>query len=551
MSTGPNQKESAVGAAALGVEDIESQIDRAFASNALKEEGFAQATWTLLSQTEDGYLKILHQASHEDELHIFVDIRLNALTYPLRVCYRECMSKSHAFTTEYVESHYKLACDWLKLADHDYYNFSSIFPLWHRGRVRVTVERGRLKTEDVETTDKPYEVYNRLVRKDARLEGSVVADDGEIVGLVLADTTYGKDWFRVNFNPRLVTRLVATLLPAIAPRHSLPAAWMFTEFSLDQYRRILFTLQGMLWGWTVARNHLAANGLRGMGYRSSVWVVSRDELLNRLRRYTGVDVGTIDKVLTLVTFGSSGIRNPDISTQPLVDLRNGFFALAPFVWLNINAERNFCVLLNQIPEQKQIYDRLKNEKESLLKAEMRDFLIPLGFDIRSGEVDGTDLDIAIIDRKNQACLCLELKWFIEPAEVREIEEKTRELKNGVDQAKKICALHESRDARLVRDILDIHEGYSFLVAVASQNWIGHSGAQDDDIPIIKVWHLLRRIRDTGSLPAAMQWLSSRDYLPKEGSDFAIVPIEISCGGWTCEWYGIKPLVEATVRRSTS
>lgn len=261
---------------------------------------------------------------------------------------------------------------------------------------------------------------------------------------------------------------------------------------------------------------------------------------SRLRRYTGIRTDALEKILSLITFGSSGVRDPDVATQPLVDLRNGCFALSPFVWLNINAERNLCVLLNQIPEQRNIYERLKNEKERLLREEMRSFLVPLGFDVRTGELDGTDVDIAIIDRAGRVCLCLELKWFIEPAEIREVREKTRELSTGVSQAKRIDALHQRRDGRL-DTLLQIDDGYLFRAAVASHNWIGHADAQDDGVPIIKVWHLLNKIRDTGSLLEACDWMFDRGYLPKEGVDFAIVPIEISCGSWRCEWYGIKPL----------
>jgi len=526
----------------ITVEDIEKDIDHVFAANQLKKEYYAQAAWTLLSQTEDAYLKALHTPSHEEELHIFVDLRLNSLTYPLRVCYKECPTHSGKFTNELIDAHYQLAWDWLNLADHGYYNFCSIFPLWHRGKIEIVIEGNRLTVKHIAKGERAYEAYNRLIRKDAKPESAALLTSANIADLVLANTSYGKDWFKVNFNPRLVEQLVSAMQPIVGPRHSLPAGWTFDGFTLDQYKKILITNQAMLWGWTIARNVLASEGLQGLGYRSSVWVVSSNELFNRLRRYTGIEMAAIRKVLALATFGSSGIRNPDIATQPLIDLRNGFFALSPFVWLNTNAERNLCVLLNQIPEQRQIYDRLKNDKESLLKAEMSEFLDPLGFDTRSGELDGTDLDFAIIDRKTKDCLCLELKWFIEPAEIRESQERAAELKDGVEQAKKIRTLYERRDTRLISGILDIDPSYSFMTAVASVNWIGHSDAQDPDTPIVKVWHLLHRIKDSGSLRSAMEWLSTRDYMPKEGMDFAIVPVEISCGNWSCEWYGIKPLL---------
>ncbi len=527
---------------AATIDEIEADIDQAFGANALKEEGYAQAVWTLLSQTEDSYLKAIHTLTHDVELHIFADIRLNALTYPLRVCNMECPSESNTFRNELIDAHYQLAWEWLTLADHSYYNFCSIFPLWHRGKVEITVHGSKLVARHAVSEDKAYEAYNRLIRKDAKPEKSELLSNTDIGRLVLARTSYGKDWFTVNFDPSLVAQLVASMLPVVATRHSLPAEWQLDGFTLEQYKKLFITIQAMLWGWLVARNVLAQNGLQGVGYRSAVWLVAKDELGNRVRRYTDIEIDTVTKILKVITFGSFGIRNPDIATQPLLDLRNGLFALSPFVWLNTNAERNLCVLLNQIPGQKQIYDRLKNEKESLLRAEVQDFLATTGLDIRSGAVDGTDLDIAIVDRGSKDCLCLELKWFIEPAEIREVQERTEELREGVSQAKRIKMLYDRGDARLMHDILDIDSNYSFMSAVASQNWIGHFDAQDPEIPIVKLWHLLHTIKNHGSLRSAMEWLSNRNYMPTEGADFEIVPIQISCGKWNCEWYGIKPLV---------
>jgi hypothetical protein len=213
---------------------------------------------------------------------------------------------------------------------------------------------------------------------------SPLADDP--VDLLLAQTSYGEDCFRVNFTPQLVARLVSVVSPAMALRYTLPDNWCFKSFTLRQYRQILLTLQSMLYGWHRARAELTNSGMKGLGYRSSVWVVSRNELTARLRRYTGVDGAVIGSVLDLITFGSSGIRAPDIAIQPLIDLGGQTYALAPFVWLNINVERNLCVLLNQIQQEREVYSRLVRDKEVATRDEMRAFLVPFGFDLKWGKV---------------------------------------------------------------------------------------------------------------------------------------------------------------------
>jgi hypothetical protein len=523
------------------VKEAEGEIDRSFASSALKNEGYAQAVWTLLSMNEEYSVKVMSR--HPEDLDIFADTHMNALTYPLRVCQRECINEPRKLVKKLINQHYQLVWDWIELAVHGYLNFHTLFPLWHRGKLELTVEEKRL----IVTTprqNKAYEAYNRLFPKDAKSERAQNTRGREFSRLVAPKTTVGNDWFRVNFDPQLVAGLVSLLTPVVRHQHSLPDGWTFAGFTLGQFKAVMITVQAMMTGWFTARYCLAKAGMPGMGYTSSIWVVSQEELAARLHRYTSVEVAALKTILGLLTFGSSDIRNPDIATQPLIDLRNGDYALSPFVWMGTNPERNFCALLNQIPAHRKIYSRLINEKETLLRKEIEDFLAPLGLDARYGALDGTDLDLGIVDRKGRCCLCLELKWFIEPAEIREIEERTEELKSGIVQAKKLRALFERKDERLLRDVLGIESDYRFSTAVASHNWIGHAEAQDEDVPIIKVWHLLHQIRKCSSLHAAIDWLAQRKFLPVEGIDFNVQAMKTSCGAWTCDWYGIEPLTSA-------
>jgi len=522
----------------------EEEIDAAFASSPLTHIDYAQAVWTLLSVNEDAFLKAIYTRSGE-ELHIFADNRLNALTYPLRVCLAKCKTGNGAVHHELIDEHYKLAWDWLEAAE-DYTLFSTIFPLWHRARLDIAVVDKSLIVTDPPNANKDYEAYNRLFRKEAREEQPATSPDENLVNFLLSRTTVAADQFRVNFNPALVSGLVSFLSPHMATRHTLPADWQFNTFSLKEYRQVLLTLQSLAHGWHIARTVLAQNGMHGLGYKSSVWVVGKNELLARLKRYTGLDAAVIARIIDLITFGSNQIRNPDIAVQPLIDLRNGSLALDPFILLDISLERNLCVLLNQIPSEKETYSRLSNDKEATTKAEIEQFLAPYGFDFRSGRVEGTDVDLAIIDRVNKVCRCLELKWFIEPAEIREIEERSRELAQGISQAKKIKLLFERGDKRLIERLLEIDRHYAFLCAVGSVNWIGHGDVQDPEVPIIKVWHLLSRFKETGSLLELTNWLSNRDYLPKQGIDYTVKPWELSCGNWSATWYGIQPLSLAEI-----
>lgn len=525
------------------IETIEVDIDLAFSASALKDIGYAQAVWTLLSVTEDAYLKYIHLLDNE-QLHTFADVHLSKLTYPLRVCLKNSNSSSQKLKKELIDEHYQLALDWLRQSD-DYYNWNSIFPLWHNGKIEFVIDNKRISFDRLTSLDVRYEAYNRFNRKEGKNEDVTIPNGSAIIDLLLSATTIHTDWFKVNFNPKIVSRLVSFFSPFVKSRYNLPEEWKFQKFTLTEYKVIIITLQAMLYGWHSVRTVLANAGMPGIGYKSSVWVVGKDELINRLCRYTDLEIDTVTNVLYYITFGNMDIRRPDIAIQPLIDLKNGFYALSPFVWLNTNTERNLCVLLNQIDIEKGCYSRLTNEKEVALREEIKEFLAPFDFDIAYGALDNTDLDIAIIDRTNKCCLCLELKWFIEPAEIREIHDRSEELLKGIVQAKKLITLFQEHNHRLIKDVLKIDQDYSFFTAVGSKNWIGHEDVQDIEVPIIKIGHLLHKIQEGSSLTDVVQWLATRSYLPVKGTDYEVSPWEISCGGWNATWYGIKTMKESS------
>src|SRR6202035_918985 len=91
----------------------EAEIDRSFASSELPVIGYAQAVWTLLSVNEDAFLMALRDASGEHDMHIFTDVRLNALSHPLRVCLKRAKKKRSRLRDVLIDDHYKLAWNWI------------------------------------------------------------------------------------------------------------------------------------------------------------------------------------------------------------------------------------------------------------------------------------------------------------------------------------------------------------------------------------------------------------------------------------------------------
>lgn len=524
----------------MSKEDIgiaEREIDDAFAETELINLGYCQAVWTLLSVVEDHHFSIsVYNPLEEARLEIYVDGLLNALTYPLQVCHTKFPVHSTGIDRSLIDNDYEAVNRWLDKAE-DYIHFCSIFPLYHNEEIELHLDGNKIIPTDWRKYNLSYEAYDRFVKK-RHPETGEPTEPNKVAASVKSQTQIKGTSFKLNFTPKLVKELRNHLQDEHKLRFSLPDHWEFKFFSINEFKEIFTTIQSMSYGWFMARQFACLDGMPALGFKNSLWTPGKEELVSRLIRYTGIARSKVDKIIEYLTFGLAGVRNPDIAIQPIVDLKNGELAISTFVFLNVNCERNLCVLLNQINEERKIYSKLVDEKEILLRNEIIARLAKTDYEIKFGELDNTDVDLAIIDRKNKKCITVELKWFIEPAEIREVIQRSKEVQKGVKQAKIISEAWDNNKNRLVTGILGIDKSFDFLAIVAPVTSIGNPSSQDESIPVIKTWHLIDEILKFNDLGKVMEWLRNREYLPKFGIDFKIDEIEITSGKWTSVWYGI-------------
>lgn len=517
---------------------IENEIDDIFSSNQLLESGYAQSMWTVLSVLEDHNLRMRQILKLDNQqLNAYVDTFINIATYPLRACLRNSNMDQVKLKRNLIPEHYTLAKDWLDKAN-EYRSFCSIFPMYHKKLLDLKIVGNEIQTKNWKEFDFRYEAYNRIRIKTGNVRDEVI-DPNELVNDILPNIKFTSDSFLLKLNPKLAEKIIAFMYGFYAKRFELPEYWQFSSFSIKDFRNVFISIQAILYAWYISRVIAVQKEVINYGYNSSVWVINKSELINRIARYTRIDSQIVKSILHYLTFGEMGIRMPDIATQPIIDLRNDSYAMSSFILDNVDSERNLCVLLNQIEKERVIYSKLVDDKEQLLQLEIKDELKDLGYDFRSGKFEKTNIDIAIIDRINKVCLSIEIKWFIEPAEIREIYEKTLELKRGIEQCHIIIDSFNNGNKKLIDDILGIDKSYSFFQVVGSKNWIGHFNAQDPIIPIIKLGHLLEEIKKRKSLTEIVDWLMRREYLPIPDKDFHIIDEKISIGPYFSTWYSIK------------
>src|SRR5262249_5975730 len=154
---------------------------------------------------------------------------------------------------------------------------------------------------------------------------------------------------------------------------------------------------------------------------------------------TYIDRPKIHAILNDLSLGSRGVQTRDPALQPIIPLGNDDIVIAPSLWLSLSLERNLMVLLNRLPEERERYSRLVGQKEELMQSELIAAAGPTGLRTWHGRLpardDLPDVDLALIDDAKGIALLCELKWFIDPAEVREVVTKSDEIGTGVRQMK--------------------------------------------------------------------------------------------------------------------
>ena len=520
--------------------DIETQIDNCFKMNPLIQLPFGSAAWYYMAFCEDSAFmalsKLTNKTIHEEAA--FADTFIFNLKNPFYWLFSSCEEGGEP-PCSYDADNYQASIDLSELAKN-YEHFETAFTYASRGYVELSLEDSTIVSTHDFLSDTRYEAYDRLVEVDKILSDF---NWGEIVELVAPTVQVDDQLFSYSLNPKLVSRSMNILDQVLEPRYTLPDSWQFSKFSMGEFKQFSKSLMTLAFIHFTARKIAADKGCIGLGYSSSLFIADKQELVHRLARYSGCSHTLVLTLISIMTYGEMGIESPDPAIQPIIRLNNNIYSLMPNLLINSSIERNFTVLLNKLPSEKEVYSRLVSEKEDIMRRTIKNEIEIPNVRFFDGSLSSglPDIDLAIISDIDKSCLFLELKWFIGPAEVREVIEKSEEIKKGITQMLTLqSALRINPDVFI--DRLNIGSEYDCLFAVASHNFIGMINVQQPDIPVVRQKHLIKKGNLLCSLKGTIAWLRNRNYLPTEGKHYETVEIVWNIGKFGIKWYGIKPLL---------
>lgn len=541
---------------------IEKEIDFYYKSNPLVNLPFAPAAWSLLAFGEEVMLKEQNDGRERQlvndenmgpilavrprqftsqEYAAIADNLVNGLKDPMYWLFLTCKQGGQVLSA-YNGDVYKASWDLFTLGQ-EYRWFTAAYTHASHGWIGLKPQGAIIQPTENLFADIEYEAYNHLIKPHKLQEASSSVNlDSLPIDMIRHSLKIDGERFCYKLNPRMVADTIRARKPVVDEVFLLPSEWQFSHYALEDFRKVFEAISAMACIHMVARRMAADLGCFGMGYSDSVYIRPFDDLLRQVVRYSRVSKPKVHSIFDDLSYGNRGISNPDPPLQPLIKLNSEAYGIMPHLWLFSSAERNLTVLLNKLPSEKEIYSKLVDEKEKIMRGRFTTCLSAKGFRFVCGSVsDLPDIDLAIISDTEKVCLLLELKWFIDPAEAREIIEKSEEIEKGISQVLQLKRAFANNHEALLKK-LQIDSSYSLEGVVVSENWIGHAKAQSPEIPVIQANHLIEKLKATENLKSAMEWLKNRKYLPKEGEHFKVHMTTHTIGDWSLKWYRIEPLI---------
>ena len=529
----------------------EVEIDRVHLGNKLLSRPFGEAAWHYLAACEGRLIVPIIAGSMSSLLDnqamaALADSVMTQAKWPLLWMWKTCReggSIPHKHDQEMLDAALAIS----KLSDN-YLAFEAAYTYASIGVIDLTLDHNTIIPDPLLKQNARYEAYDRLVDGGGDELLPENCAQIQLAHQIGASLRLEGERFSYRLNPRMVRLAESATEVPLGPEPPLPAQWTFSRYSVGEFQRWARVLRALCGIHVLARVQASHTDLREWGFADSLVIMDRSEIHRRMVRYTGLDEETTGALLEDHTYGSRGIRQPDLALQPLIPVLPDKLGIAPNLVLCSRLERNFAVLMNRIPEERAIYNSLSSDREARSRGRIVDTLTPMRIRHWHGNVPGWDVasevDLALMDEESKHCLILELKSFVAPAEVREIWERSEEIAEGIAQVRVRRELGDTRGDALY-SVLGIDEQWKVDWAVASESSVGGVYVQAEDVPVVRTPHLLRKIVSNESLGGIGEWLRKRAYLPVEGQHYRVLEEEPSMAGWKVNWYNIEILIDDT------
>ncbi|WP_265919098.1 hypothetical protein [Cupriavidus nantongensis] len=274
--------------------------------------------------------------------------------------------------------------------------------------------------------------------------------------------------------------------------------------------------------------------------------ISKQKLHRDLELMSSVSHEKIVSFVKFLTYGE-GTRTPDIALQPLVPAGSDILMVPCIHFVSSNHQRNLLSLQAKIRStefdtQSRLFElamvgRLALQCQARWPLTRHNVTVSL-----SGEKE--EIDLVIADTTNKVLLVCELRWMIQPGDIREVYNRKNESKKKIPQIKRKLA-HVKND---IGSSLQILFGDS-IPPNERENWncqgivivegFGGTASESSNIPIMTAPIFEQGIVGLEDLGVLHAWACSLSWLPVKGEHFELATTTTTLGPYELQNEGLE------------
>jgi hypothetical protein len=347
--------------------------------------------------------------------------------------------------------------------------------------------------------------------------------NGEMVSILMgiahtAEVRQG----RVRYKPdaRITKRLFRTFNVPQTPR---PQSWKFPWGSIEDCALFYAALQSVCAYHLLAVHFEAArNKLTGVGASQICFMPLRVALEKDITDIAGLSLARVREILEVMTLGH-GVETSDPALQPLIPIGRDRLAVPSFNVLSSNWARNMLTLHARTER------RTFNSQSGIFEVEMTRsmfsaigthfFKRPNAFLPTNRELE--EIDIVIVDEQNRAILLCELRWILQPGDVREVINKRGEIQKKVAQIERKVKGVRAVLPKVLKT-LDLPNGsWDVQGIIVIDGYGGLQSTKPKEFPIVPMKVAVEAINASKNLRHMHALLGTPIWLPRPNMDFSI------------------------------
>ncbi|MBX3564929.1 MAG: hypothetical protein KF730_10180 [Sphingomonas sp.] len=293
--------------------------------------------------------------------------------------------------------------------------------------------------------------------------------------------------------------------------------WPFPWGSVADTARYVAALQ------TLALYHLVSvhfgaqrHRLKGVGCDQICLAIERKALNAELARIANLPLDFVEGLNRSLVLGEA-THHPDPALQPLIEIGDDMLAVPWSLVLSSNWPRNLLSLHARIAASG--FDAASSAFERRM-VDASVIRIPTRFPHRTHfYINDEEIDLVLVDPASHQILLCELRWMLQPGDVREVHRRSIALREKVAQTSRKIAFARQNSGMLLKKLGLDDDDWRIDGLVLVEGFGGTASPEPKQVPIVPSDVFFTGLASGLSLEKLHALFTTERWLPRSGTDY--------------------------------